>query len=92
MSIKNSSDIVHLPVCSAVPPPTEPPRTPIYGIRSYVINIKSNIAVHIKVWADVHLSEKTHWDVAQSSRHSSLTDGGWSVHTLFAFFIQFVYL
>jgi hypothetical protein len=75
MSIKNSNDTMDLPACSAVRQPSAPPRTPKYGISSYVINIKSNIAVHIKVWSHVHLSENRHWGVDQSSKHSSLNDG-----------------
>ena len=65
MAIKNSNDTIDLPVLSAVRQPSAPPRTPKYGTRSCVININSNIAFHIKGWAYVHLSEKTHWSVSK---------------------------
>jgi hypothetical protein len=87
-AIKNSNDTIDLPVCSAVPQPSAPPRTLMYGIHSHVIFMKSNIAVHVKVWVYVHLSEKTQWDVAQIFKHSSLTDDEWSVHTLIAFLLS----
>jgi len=88
MAIKNSNDTVDLPVCSPLRQPSAPPRTPKCGTCSSVINIKSNIAIHINVWSYVHLSEKTHWGVAQTSKCSSLTTGEWSVHTLFAFLLS----